>query len=581
MAEERNPYSLQIAHAVLAGFDKHYALFRYVSQQAKRRFEMADWHGLQRGARERIAFYDQRVAEATEHLQSEFNATMLDESEWQQVKQHYVRLLINHRQPELAETFFNSVVCRLLHRDYFNNTYIFYRPAVSTEYLDADPVSFRSYYPLLDGIHTVLKQILTDFGLACPFVNAPRDLRCVVRAARQYLPRPFYTEADCQLQVMSSLFYRNKGAYIIGRLVNGGLITPFAVPILRNARGQLILDTLLMEEDQIATLFSFARAYFLVDMETPAATVTFLRTLLPTKPRAEWYNMLGLQKQGKTLFFRDFLLHLRHSTDKFIIAPGIKGLVMSVFTLPSYPYVFKIIKDVRGKDITRETVQEKYNLVKIHDRVGRMSDAWEYSQVALPKSRCDEALIEELRLVAPSIVEEEDEHIVIKHVYIERRMTPLNLYIQSARPNELERAVIEYGNAIKDLAKANIFPGDMLYKNFGVTRLERVVFYDYDEVQYLTECHFRHIPPAPNPEAEMSGEPWYPIGPNDVFPEEFGPFLLGDARVRKIFMQHHADLLDPAFWIDCQQRIRAGEIQDLYPYARGLRFRHMFGKKTS
>lgn len=580
MIQERNPYGLQIARAILAGFDRHYALFRYTSQQAKGRFEAADWHGLQRIARERIAFYDRRVGETVERLGTEFNAQALEEAEWQEVKQHYVILLAEHKQPELAETFFNSVICRLLHREYFNNDYIFYRPGVSTEFLDAEPASYRAYYPMGQehgqGVRETLLKILADIGLACPFENAPRDVRRILRAARRYLPRPFRTEPDLQLQVLSALFFRNKGAYLIGRLINGGEMIPFSVPLLRNQRGQLVLDALLMEKDQIATLFSFTRTYFLADMETPSATVAFLSSLLPNKPKAEWYTMLGLQKQGKTLFYRDFLHHLRHSSDHFVSAPGIKGLVMAVFTLPSYPYVFKIIKDVSGKDVERETVQKKYLLVKLHDRVGRMSDTWEYSQVALPKARCHADLLHELKQVAPSVIEDTGDYIVIKHMYIERRMTPLNLYLQHANPQALEHAIIEYGNAIKELAAANIFPGDMLYKNFGVTRLERVVFYDYDEIQYMTECNFRRIPPPPTPEAELSGEPWYPIGSNDVFPEEFAHFLLGEPKVREVFMRHHADLLEVDFWRDCQQQIRAGKLRDIYPYPQQIRFCRYF-----
>ncbi|MFO7634764.1 MAG: isocitrate dehydrogenase kinase/phosphatase-domain containing protein, partial [Caldilinea sp.] len=133
---------------------------------------------------------------------------------------------------------------------------------------------------------------------------------------------------------------------------------------------------------------------------------------------------------------------------------------------------------------------------------------------------------------------------VIRHLYIERRMVPLNLYIERADDAERERAVIEYGEAIKEMVAANIFPGDMLYKNFGVTRQGRVVFYDYDEVAYLTDCNFRKIPEARTPEDEMASEPWYPVGPTDVFPEEFGTFLLGDPRVRSVFMAHHAELLE-------------------------------------
>ena len=208
--------------------------------------------------------------------------------------------------------------------------------------------------------------------------------------------------------------------------------------------------------------------------------------------------MVGLQKAGKNLFFRDFLHHLKHSRDKFIIAPGIKGLVMTVFTLPSYPYVFKVIRDkiAASKDTDRAKVKAKYWLVKHHDRVGRMTDILEYSDVAFPRERFSDELLAELPAVAPSVLEFERDHVVVRHLYIERRMIPLNLYLEHADDEQREHAMREYGDAIRELAAVNIFAGDLLFKNFGVTRFGRVVFYDYDEIEYLTVCNFRKIPAA-------------------------------------------------------------------------------------
>jgi isocitrate dehydrogenase kinase/phosphatase len=381
--------------------------------------------------------------------------------------------------------------------------------------------------------------------------------------------------ANFQIQVLSSLFFRNKGAYIVGKVINGFTETPFALPVLHNRHHQLVIDAALFGEDDLLMLFSFARAYFMVEMEIPSAYVQFLRSLMPRKPRAELYNALGLQKHGKNLFYRDFLYHLRHSSDKFRIAPGIKGMVMLVFDLPSFPFVFKVIKDFYPpqKDTTREQIQRKYLLVKSHDRVGRMADTLEYSNVAFPRSRFEDALVAELKHFCPSLIEEDGSNLVIKHVYIERRMIPLNIYLQEATPEQLEHAVVEYGNAIKDLVRANIFPGDMLWKNFGVTRHGKVVFYDYDEIEYLTDCNFRKVPQARTEEEEMSGEIWYTVGPRDVFPETFGPFLLGNPQVREVFMKHHADLLEAEFWQGHKERIGAGHVHDVFPYEPHKRFR--------
>ncbi len=571
---------------ILAGFDRHYALFRYGAQRAKALFESGDWHGIQRLSQERIEYYDMRVRECIQKLQrvlpmASSNAegaetvemTVAQQAFWQSIKQEYVSLLALHRQPECAETFFNSVSCRVLHRDYFLNDFLFVRPAVATEYLDSERPAYRVYYPAKDGLKRSLLRMVADFGLATPFENLPRDVaalaRIGVRDISNLIARSGASRIapDCQIHVLGSLFFRNKGAYIIGRLINQGTIHPFAVALVRTPAGQVCLDALLVSDDDLSRLFSFTRAYFLVDMEVPAAYVQFIGSLLPRKPKAEIYTMIGLQKQGKTLFFRDFLQHLAHSHDNFDVAPGIKGMVMCVFTLPSYPYVFKLIKDrITKEGMDRETVMRKYHMVKMHDRVGRLADTWEYSQVALPKKRFSEALLHELRNEVPSLLDETSDSVIIRHVYIERRMTPLNLFLQHAAEPHRERAVKEYGQAIRELAIANIFPGDMLYKNFGVTRLGRIVFYDYDEIQRMTEMRFRDIPPAPNEEAEMSSEPWYAVGPNDVFPEEFGAFLLGDDRIRQTFLKHHSELLTAKWWQRCRDEVSRGRIADFYPY---------------
>ncbi len=581
------PQAFGIAQAMMDGFDRHYRLFRAESARAKRRFEQADWSGQQTAQRERIAFYDLRVTECVQRLETEFHAGQLPMPVWQQVKLHYIGLMVEHLQPELAETFFNSVTTKILHRTHFHNDFIFVRPAVSTEYLESrdpdDAPTYRAYYPgSLDALPQALQALVQQLQLQAPFEDLARDIAVLAARMRERLA-VLTLRANFQIQVLSSLFYRNKGAYLVGKIITGYTELPLAIPIVHSTQGQLVLHAALFGEDDLHGLFSFARAYFMVDMAVPSAYVQFLHDLMPRKPRGEIYSALGLAKQGKTLFYREFLHHLKHSSDHFRIAPGIKGLVMLVFDLPSFPYVFKLIRDrfPAPKETTRAQVKAKYQLVKQHDRVGRMADTMEYSLVAFPRERFSDALLAELLAHAPEQIEVSDrdgdgqQEVIIRHLYIERRLVPLNLYLQEcfdagleqprARAN-MERCVIEYGNAIKDLVAANIFPGDMLWKNFGVTRGGKVVFYDYDEIEYLTDCHFRAIPPARTEEEEMSVEIWWRVGPHDVFPETFGPFLLGHPAVREVFLQHHADLLEPAFWQAHQARIQQGHMHDVFPY---------------
>ncbi|MEX1165946.1 MAG: bifunctional isocitrate dehydrogenase kinase/phosphatase [Hydrogenophaga sp.] len=584
-----------IAKAMMDGFNRHYRLFRTESARAKHRFETRDWHGQLRAQRERIEFYDLRVNECVLRLRREFKAEQRPMEVWEQVKLHYIGLLVNHHQPELAETFFNSVCTKILQRAYFQNDFIFVRPAVSTEYIENEEPralpTYRCYYPTVHDMEQQVLRMLQDFGLSVPFEDLPCDAQLVLAAMKPQFDH-LKLRANFQIQVLSSLFFRNKGAYVVGKIINGFQEVPFALPILHNENDRLVIDAALFGEDDLLMLFSFARATFMVDMEVPSAYVQFLRSLMPRKPRAEFYNALGLAKQGKTLFYRDLLAHMRHSTDKFRIAPGIKGMVMLVFDLPSFPFVFKVIKDFYPppKDTSREQIRGKYQLVKNHDRVGRMADTLEFSEAGFPRARFTDELIAEIEKFAPSQLAIADTNgdgnleVLIKHVYIERRMIPLNIYLQEAfdallvnaedavAQAQLKRAVVDYGHAIKDLVAANIFPGDMLWKNFGITRHGKVVFYDYDEIEYISDCNFRKVPEPRNEEDEMSGEIWYSVAKGDVFPETFGPFLLGNPRVRAEFMKHHADLLEPAFWQDHKTRIASGHLQNVFPYERERRF---------
>ena len=566
--------ALAIAQQVLWGFNKHYRLFSEITREAKARFEEAAWQAVQDASRERIQFYDRRVFETAERLEKEFQTERLSDDVWQQVKYHYINLLIDHLQPECAETFFNSVCCKILHRSYFHNAFIFVRPTISTEHLDSDPPAYRAYYPGSEGLIACLRRVFADFDLARPFQDLDRDLHLIVAASVSRFPQPFERTPNHQIQVLSSLFFRNKGAYAIGKVINGNFELPFAIAILHGADGKLVIDAVLFDMDDLLSLFSFSRAYFMVEMAVPAAYVQFIRNMLPARSKFELYNMIGLQKHGKALFYRDFLHHLAHSSDEFIIAPGIKGLVMIVFTLPSFPFVFKVIKDhiPPPKEVDREGVKAKYWMVKLHDRVGRMADTLEYSDVAFPRARFSAALLAELKKDAPSMVSEEADAIVITHCYIERRMTPLNIYLQYATPEDARRALAEYGLAIKQLAAANIFPGDMLYKNFGVTRNKRVVFYDYDEIETMTVCNFREVPEPRTPEDEMASEPWYSVGQHDVFPEEWKTFLLGDPIIRKTLLELHPEIFEANYWQTLKTRIEAGHIEDVFPYPDEKRF---------
>ena len=566
--------SSQIAHTILDGFDRHFSLFQEITRAARERFENRDWEGEVKARKERIYFYDRRVEEALEALRQNFDLDKLDKNLWQEIKRRYMWLLYEHKQPELAESFYNSVFCKLFHRSYFNNDHIFVKPGSAVDFLDMDDPVYSSFYPEIKGLKETFKDILLSFNLAGSWQDLDRDIELLAENFQPAIESERTPPPHVQLHVVSELFFRNKAAYVVGRAMVGLDLQAFVIPILINQDGELYADTIITESNDLALIFSFTRAYFMVNTKVPSGLVNFLKSILPTKTNADLYTAIGFQKQGKTLFYREFLHHLEHSSDKLIIAPGIKGMVMSVFTLPSYPYVFKVIKDhfAPPKEIDRATVKQKYQLVKMHDKVGRMADTLEFSHVAFPIDRFSEELLEELQKVITSSILIEDDMVIISHLYIERRMVPFNIYLDHADDELLDRGVISYGNAIKEMISANIFPGDMLLKNFGVTRHGRVVFYDYDEICHMNEVKIRSVPKARSEHEELSSQPWFHVGEDDFFPEQFEHFVINHPKVRERFLKYHSDLLTPKYWKSVQSDLTENRYKDVFPYRMEHRF---------
>lgn len=571
---ERFQTAREIAHAVLMAFNRHFRIFREHTQAARQHYIDGDWSAATQNTSDRISLYDIRVKEAITDLRERFDLEAPDQALLQEVKFQYLGMLYDHLQPELAETFYNSCFVGLFERAFYNNANIFVRPSVSTERIEGEHPPFRSFYPTQDGWRLSFSRLLDSIDLGVPFEDKRRDLKHLISFAKNFKNASGYVARHFQIQVLNTVFYRNKAAYIIGRALNGLEVQPFILPLLRNRKGEIFIDAVVSEQNDVTNVFSFARTYFMADCEVPSSVVRFLRSILPGKSSADLYTSIGFHKQGKAEFYRDFLDHLRNSSDRFQIAPGIKGMVMLVFNLPSYPYVFKVIRDNFGsaKKVTEREVIEKNRFIKRRDRVGRMADTWEFSHAAFPLDRFDPELLEELKSEAANKVTIENDRVVISHLYIERRLNPLNLYLEQVDEEKQRLAMREYGNALREIAASGIFPGDLLLKNFGVTRHGRVIFYDYDEIVPINECRFREIPEAMTPEQEMASEPWYSIAENDVFPEEFMTFLMNNPAWRKLFREEHGGLAEASTWRDLQEIAALGKSLDVYPYRRLISF---------
>lgn len=556
--------SESITEIIFSHFEGHLNNISLSYKKAKNVFMQRKWGDIQNLRIERIGLYDMMIEKTIEDLNNHLDSKKLNSNLWLKVKSSYIKKIYNHSCPELAETFYNSVFCHLYHRRYYGNEYIFVQPVFATKYLDiVDKNLSYQCLSLIDSKNEESEQTVTEYKNAlkqmvleqfkeADFIDLEKDL---IHLEKQFLKftKNIRVQLNFHIRFLNTLFFRNKAAYLVCNLINGEKNFGFLVMFSNNHKG-IRIRSLIAIEEQIDWAFSSSRANFTVDCLCSSAIVSFLNEILPFKKFSELYSTIGLHKQGKNEFYRDFLQHIKHSNDQFIPAPGIRGMVMSVFTLPSYPFVFKIIRDKfdQAKNITRKKVREKYQLVKYHDRAGRMIDTLEFSDVAFPLNRFSDDLLNYLKQYCPNSLEISGNQIVIKHIYIEKRVFPLNLYLKRVNPNQVEKIIIEYGNAIKDLAKTNIFIGDMFIKNFGVNQLGNVVLYDYDDIEYITDCNFRKLP------SDLSFNNSFFIGEYDVFPEQFVHFLFSDKSHKEIFIKHHADLLTFEFWQKLQHNLKQG-----------------------
>ena len=557
--------------AIVDALDGYATRFDEISRRAKRRFESCDWPGAVADARERLDLYGAVIDHVEGRVRAMLGSRVSDRLVWAGMKAVYSGLIAGRDDAELAETFFNSVTRR-----------IFTTRGVDRdiEFVDSDfeaplPASrdllCRTYDALPDAT-ALLQAILADGWFDAAFEDAERDARLAgERLAAQLRAQGASGRID-RAEMVSAPFFRRKGAYLVGRVFSGELSTAIALALLNSERG-VVVDAVLTDEDDISILFSFTRSHFHVDVGPPHQLVRYLKLLMPRKPIAEIYIALGHHKHGKTELYRDLLRHLRETDERFEFAPGTPGMVMVVFTMPGHDTVFKVIRDrfPAIKPMTPSMVRDNYRLVFRHDRAGRLVEAQEFEHLEFDRARFAPELLEEFQRDADRTVSVTSRAVVLHHVYVERRVTPLDVHLRRSGRSEAARAVVDFGQAIKDLAANGIFPGELLPKNFGVTRHGRVVCYDYDELSFLTDFTFRSLPQPRIEEDEYEDGAWFGVGPRDLFPEEFSRFLGLSPALRRVLAEAHGDLYEVRFWKEMQARVDGGEIIDIFPYAPSRR----------
>lgn len=558
---------------ILSGFDNYIEAFNKFTRLASVYFAERNWKSMQENHRNRLRLYKDCIQESKMALEKELGTEANNDEFWEHAKGQYSNQISNRKDKELAETFFNSVIRKTKFNFSLDEKLMFIHEGHDTCDLYPGETLYHTY-PSEWRLQKIIRKLLADFSFGVKYMNQEEDISFLENAIKKVILSRYPVDKNTVTQVLKHVFYRNKAAYLIGRTHFGGKWMPFIIPFLNGSKG-IFIDTMIFDPKVMAHMFSFSRSYFMVEAEIPSQMVSFLNAVISHKKIHELYNAVGFNKHGKTEFYRDFLTHLNQSKDQFVIADGIMGMVMSVFTLPSYNIVFKLIKDHFDppKNMTRQEVREKYKLVSLHDRVGRMADTHEFESFKIPLERIHPEMLKELTKTSNSLLLIDNKNLIFKHLYTERKMIPLNIYLDECSHEDAKQAVEDYGNCIIQLAQANIFPGDMMTKNFGVTRQKRVIFYDYDEIEFLTDMNFRWKPKADTYEQIYAANPWYDIAKNDVFPEDFKRFMIGRADVKQHFLDYHKELFNPDYWNGIQNSLRKGELLHAFPYSKEIRFR--------
>ncbi|CAN5553648.1 bifunctional isocitrate dehydrogenase kinase/phosphatase [soil metagenome] len=561
------------AETIEGAFRDYEAQFASITQRARERFVSRDWANSHADARERLHLYTAILDQLTDEVAKSMGSRLCDRGVWSAIKAVYSSRIAHMPAWEIGESFFNSLTRRVFATEGVDQAIEFVDTDFDAPPVEAERDAFRRYSG--GTAAELLLQALTDTEQGGFSADSWSGLESAVPEAARRIALALEFRADetaLTLELIRSTFYRGRGAYLVGRVGREADSSPglsVAISLRNSGAAGIKLDALLLGERDLAILFSYTRAYFRVETGCPFQLVRYLRELMPRKRLVDLYNGIGFHRHGKTELYRDFVAHLRGSNDRFVAAEGTRGMVMLVFTLPSYDVVFKLIRDRFDypKESSADDVKKRYRLVFEHDRAGRLIEAHEFEHLRIGRERFEPALLDELCRDAAKTVKLDGDDVVISHAYIERRIRPLNLFFKEADSEASVAAACDYGQAIKDMAASNIFAGDLLTKNFGVTRTGRVVFYDYDELCFLTDCNFRDMPQPTTPEQEMAAEPWFSVRENDIFPEEFPNFLAVPERARLALMARHGDLFEAEYWRAVQRRLKAGEIPEIFPYA--------------
>ncbi|MCF8259112.1 MAG: bifunctional isocitrate dehydrogenase kinase/phosphatase, partial [Flavobacteriales bacterium] len=325
------------AFSIRDSFEVYHTAFKALTRQAGKVFAQREWTAIPGLINSRQGLYGSSIEEAASVLSAIVGDSIRDRSTWVGLKREFAQVIGHRHDVSIVHSFYNSVLRLMFSQEGIDPDieFIDHGRRLVASSMPTQPV-YERFHPGPDQLEALWARILRSYNFGFRFQDFDRDVERIARVVREKVVEKFGRQEEVdQLDMVRSVFYRNKGAYLVGKISKGNLHIPIVLPLLHHEDG-VVVDGVLLSKDEIAVIFSFSRSYFFVESESPVDLIHFLRPLMSHKNPSELYASIGYDRHAKTVLFKEIYQHLERSDDQFVIAPGTKGMVMVVITLPTF-----------------------------------------------------------------------------------------------------------------------------------------------------------------------------------------------------------------------------------------------------
>jgi isocitrate dehydrogenase kinase/phosphatase len=569
----------EAAGIILGAHRRYLARFNGITAKAQETFETRAWIQGALHAAERVRLYRDAVDGVWLGLERAYSGQLLSREFWLAGRRALLETVFDDYDADLALTFFYSTM-RLA----------FDRLDAPVEYAD-DGLAERSHvsspHPATrryraDGgrLSASIAQALADCAFRAPFRNLAPEAGLAAGRMLEGWRAEIGASTPRHLEILRPVFFRDQEAYIAGKLWAREGEMPVVLALRNDERGIALDAVLTGKEDMRNILFVSTRSTFHVLADEYREVLAFLDSLAPERGHPAMCAVLGFTHPARVALNQRLRDHLARTRERFARVPGREGMAMVVFGPPGFPYVFKVIRDFSAKQgwTGRQRIMDVYRWVHEINRGRLMLDAWIYRNLRFPRDAFEPGVLQELLSAAPQSVRLDGDAVILKDVYAQRRVRPLNTFFEEEEERALrERAADALGCFIKDLASMGLFVSDCygLTFNLGLTHGFNAALFDFDDLGSLLRHNFRETPPMDekdellwNPEVDG---PWFAVAENDVLVDEWERFLGVPLDLQACFREKHGDLFTTAYWTQVQRRILSGEQHYVLPYPQERR----------